>query len=270
MIQSNWHTHTYRCGHAKGTDEEYVLAAIQAGLTTLGFSDHAAYPDQVIGERMNINQLDDYIQSIRHLQEKYQDQIQIYLGIELECYKDQWDILSYYRKNLDYCILGQHCLDYNRNESSYHLSRPDQLERYVDLIEYACQHHLADYIAHPDVCLWSYPRIDDTVKHIAKRLADISIKYDTPLELNCGSGVKYGFHTYEDGERYAYPTTTFFEEFAKKQCPIIIGLDVHDPKTFLTDVYLDRALDIVKGLNLNIIKNYPLQEKAKQNKALFY
>ena len=43
MIKTNWHTHTSRCGHAVGTDEEYVQAAIQGGLTTLGFSDHAAY-----------------------------------------------------------------------------------------------------------------------------------------------------------------------------------------------------------------------------------
>ena len=40
MIQTNWHTHTSRCGHAVGTDEEYVQAAIQGGLKTLGFSDH--------------------------------------------------------------------------------------------------------------------------------------------------------------------------------------------------------------------------------------
>ncbi len=44
MIKANYHTHTARCGHAIGTDEEYVQTAIQAGLKTLGFSDHAAYP----------------------------------------------------------------------------------------------------------------------------------------------------------------------------------------------------------------------------------
>ena len=34
-------------------------------------------------------------------------------------------------------------------------------------------------------------------------------------------------HHSVDGERYAYPTRIFFEEFAKEKCPIIIGLDVH-------------------------------------------
>ena len=70
MIKANYHTHTARCGHAIGTDEEYVQAAIQAGLTTLGFSDHAAYPTPCPGLRMNIEQIPDYYQSIRSLQEK--------------------------------------------------------------------------------------------------------------------------------------------------------------------------------------------------------
>ncbi len=35
----NYHTHTKRCGHAKGTDEEYVIAAIEGGFDELGFSD---------------------------------------------------------------------------------------------------------------------------------------------------------------------------------------------------------------------------------------
>ena len=41
---ANYHTHTSRCGHAGGTDEEYVLAAIEAGWQVLGFSDHMPWP----------------------------------------------------------------------------------------------------------------------------------------------------------------------------------------------------------------------------------
>ena len=39
----NYHTHTPRCHHAEGSEREYVAAAIEAGFTTLGFSDHAPY-----------------------------------------------------------------------------------------------------------------------------------------------------------------------------------------------------------------------------------
>ncbi len=41
---ANYHTHTWRCHHAKGTEREYVERAIEGGLKILGFSDHTPYP----------------------------------------------------------------------------------------------------------------------------------------------------------------------------------------------------------------------------------
>lgn len=43
MQYFNIHTHTVRCNHAVGTDEEYVTAAINNGLKLLGFSDHVPF-----------------------------------------------------------------------------------------------------------------------------------------------------------------------------------------------------------------------------------
>ena len=57
---------------------------------------------------MNIEQIPDYYQSIRSLQEKYASQINIHLGMEVEYYPSQWDTIREYRKTLDYIILGQH------------------------------------------------------------------------------------------------------------------------------------------------------------------
>ena len=66
MIKQNYHTHTSRCGHALGTDEEYVLEALGFGLTELGFSDHIFLPDRnQIGIRGDYSLLDDYIESIK-------------------------------------------------------------------------------------------------------------------------------------------------------------------------------------------------------------
>lgn len=269
MIQTNYHTHTSRCGHAIGTDEEYVQAAIQAGFRKLGFSDHAAYNTPQPRERMNITQVDDYYQSIRSLQEQYKDQIDIYLGMEIEYYPTEWETITKYRKELDYVILGQHNLSIDK-DSAYEITTPQQLHQYVDCIEEACKHYMCDYIAHPDVALWSYPQIDDSVRQAANRIADLSLYYDIPLEINCGSGVRTGLKTYKDGTRYAYPTRTFFEIFAQKQCPIIIGLDIHNPEYFLTDKYLNRALSVVEGLPLNIQTDYDLISAAKERKKRFW
>ena len=43
----NYHTHTARCGHADGTEEAYILRAMENGITHMGFSEHApfCFPD---------------------------------------------------------------------------------------------------------------------------------------------------------------------------------------------------------------------------------
>ena len=269
MLERNFHTHTARCGHAAGSDEQYVENAIRGGVKILGFSDHAPYHREDPGERMNLSELNGYVQSITALKQKYADQIEIHLGLEVECYKDQWDLLAQYRKDFEYLILGQHELCF-QGESSYDIRTPAGLNTYADLIGYACEHGLCDIIAHPDVCMWSYPVIDDTVQAIAERIAALSLHYDIPVELNAGSGVRVGKRMYQDGLRYPYPVRIFFETFAKKHCKVLIGLDVHDPSLFLTDLYINRCLEVIEGLDVNLLYDYDLIAEAKKRKALFY
>ena len=42
-MKTNYHTHTTRCMHATGSDEDYVLSAIKGGYQELGFSDHTPW-----------------------------------------------------------------------------------------------------------------------------------------------------------------------------------------------------------------------------------
>ena len=63
---ANYHTHTYRCGHASMAPErEYVEKAIASGIKILGFSDHTPYPGTFTPPgrpmiRMDISELDNY------------------------------------------------------------------------------------------------------------------------------------------------------------------------------------------------------------------
>ena len=269
MLKTNWHTHTSRCGHAVGTDEEYVLAAIEGGLKTLGFSDHAAYIEPFPSERMNYEEVPAYIENVLSLKEKYRDKIDIHLGMEVEYYPDQWEQLKWYRENLEYCLLGQHNISFD-GMSAYAVTDRKSLNEYVDALAGACEHALCDYICHPDVVLWSYPVMDGSVKEAAERIAEISIKYNMPLELNTGSGVHHGMRRYKDGLRYAYPTRTFFEVFAEKKCPVIVGLDIHDPQLFLTDTDLNRAMSVIEGLDINLLEDFDLIEAARSRKKYFY
>ena len=86
-MKTNYHTHTARCMHATGSDEDYVLSAIKGGYQELGFSDHTPWKyhtDYVADMRMLPEELPGYVESLRSLREKYQDQISIKIGLECE------------------------------------------------------------------------------------------------------------------------------------------------------------------------------------------
>ena len=94
----NYHTHTYRCGHAKGKDKDYVDSAIALGIKVLGFSDHVMLKGyKQPGIRGNYSQLSGYVRSINKLKKAYKDQIEIHVGFECEYIPSMMD---YYKKLL--------------------------------------------------------------------------------------------------------------------------------------------------------------------------
>ena len=75
-MKHNYHTHTPRCKHASGSEEEYLKIAIDAGFETFGFSDHAPFlfvGDYVSPSRMDMSEIDGYFDTLLSLREKYKD-----------------------------------------------------------------------------------------------------------------------------------------------------------------------------------------------------
>ena len=68
---ANYHTHTPRCNHAQGSEQEYVDAALSAGLKILGFSDHTPYffpGDYYSTFRMHPEELPGYVSTVNAMQ----------------------------------------------------------------------------------------------------------------------------------------------------------------------------------------------------------
>ena len=256
----NYHTHTKRCGHASGEDEEYVLAAIKKGIKVLGFTDHIPYPDRPQeGIRQNTETMIGYLESINALKEKYKDQIEIHIGYEIEYLPEmKWwyeELLN--SGKVEYFILGQHLIMEDHKLTWFHYDHVTNVKLMVDHIIEGVKSGLVKYICHPDFFMGEWN--EGTIAQY-KRLLQAAEDYNLPIELNM-QGVRKGYRSnidniHETEMRYddepKYPYLKFWELASHYNVKVIIGGDYHDPVDILYDSE-KICFEIVRMFNLNLI-----------------
>ncbi len=253
---ANYHTHTYRCGHAVGNEREYVEQGIKAGLNILGFSDHTPY--DYLGDeprnrpiRMMPEELPGYADSIRSLAEEYRDQIEIHLGVEAEYYPKYFSRLleMLHANGVQYMVLGQHFLGNEIGE--VYSGRPTldfkTLDRYVSQTSEALETGFFTYFAHPDLIRYVGSR--RVYEREMRKLCRKALSTDTPLELNV-LGIREGRH---------YPNERFWRVVAEEGNKVILGSDAHRPEHVCDSENEAHALEMVRRLDLNLIETVPLR-----------
>ncbi len=261
-----YHSHTYRCGHASGEDEEYIKSAIEAGFKEYGISDHVILPN-VIHHNMRgeYSMLDGYVKSFKTLKEKYKDKINIHIGFEAE-YMPEY--LNYYKSLLDnhiveYLILGQHCYYIpGTSVPQWYVTMEKErgLTEYTDYLIKGIESGLFTYVAHPDFFAIFYPEWDDLAISCSKKIINAAIKYNIPLEINlCKARAKYYGYIEKDYPSI-YPIVNFWKLVAKTNIKVVIGIDSHNPKHNLLDnnQFVD---SLIKETGLKIDFNYRINKK---------
>lgn len=252
---ANYHTHTKRCHHAKGTDEQYVKAAIKSGFEVLGFSDHGPWPYEngfVSEIRMTVDEAEGYIKSIKHLREKYSGQIEIKLGFEWEYFPQHLDWLRKFKsKNgVDYVILGHHYVPYEiGGEYTGDIKTPDGLYRYCENMVDAIKSGIYAYVAHPDLFMREYESFDKTAKEISEIICRTAKEYDLPIEYNA-LGLRKNF----DGKKELYPYGEFWKIAKSVGNKTIIGVDAHDPKHLTDKRFILQAENYLKDNGFEIVE----------------
>jgi histidinol-phosphatase (PHP family) len=105
------HNHTTLCNHAEGSMEQYIQKAIELGIDIYGFSEHAPMKNFCDGYRLILEKKKFYENSIIELQKKYQDQIKITLGYEVDYMSGDYILDEIKNANVDYLIGSVHYLD---------------------------------------------------------------------------------------------------------------------------------------------------------------
>jgi histidinol-phosphatase (PHP family) len=251
----NYHTHTARCGHASGTDEDYVRAALANGYTELGFSDHcpwlhaSGYVNAQV--RMRPEQLLAYAASIRALRDQYAGRIRIGVGLECEHFPHLmgWLRDACAQADISYLILGSH-YDLTDEYGMYfgNACCPEDLKLYLKRTIAGMETGLFAYLAHPDLCMRTYPAFDNDCVRMSQELCRAAVSLNMPLEYNL-HGIECKVQTRKfRGE--GYPCDGFWEIAAREGCTAIIGADAHDPELFDRENYYAAAIKHLSRLGI--------------------
>lgn len=254
MAISNFHTHTYLCGHAEGMAKDYILSAKEQGCTELGMSDHCPYPETMAEgwseTRMKVNQIAEYKESI--LEGAKEVPFKVHFGFECEFDKNY---KSWYAEKLkgefgaDYLVLGPHWITvgkehiYVRDEG---ISK-ELMFRYAEQTIEAVQSGIFAFVAHPDLFMATWHEWDDTAKSVLSAILDACIDENLPLEIN-GLGILRGTIETKNGARYGYPYLEFWQMAKDKGAKVICNSDAHNPNQVITAA--QKARDFASSLGL--------------------
>ncbi len=254
-FKKNYHTHTALCNHAKGEIRDYVEAAIDRGLDTIGFSCHAPYP---FGERfhswfrMTPEQNDYYAREILSLKEEYAGKIDIFLGYEAEYYPALWnELLAEIRRYpCDYIILGQHFYnnEYDGDYAGDSVKDIRAVKGYVRILCEAMRTGLYTYVAHPD--LNNYEGDTDEYVDAMRPICEVSLETDTPLEINL-LGIR---------GRRSYPKDRFWRMVGEYNCKVVFGSDAHSPDEIRCRDDFKTAMEMVDRYGLNYTDDIKLKK----------
>ena len=247
-MYANYHTHTYRCNHARGSERDYIETAITRGVRVLGFSDHVPYPfpnGYESGFRMKCAQIGEYIDTLQALKREYADQIEIHIGFEAEYYP------LYHQKLLEflqpypyeYLILGQHMTGNEIDAPVYcggHVGA-DVPWKYARQVAEGLRTGNFVYLAHPD--LPSKTERGQEYREAMDWLCRQVKEMDIPLELN--------FLGLMEGR--AYPCHDFWEIAGRVGNKVIFGCDAHDAHAVADPHMIEVANEWVAKHDLQVV-----------------
>ena len=262
-MKTNFHTHIYRCCHAWGTEEDYVLEAVKNGLSIIGFSDHGPFPDRDFGLRMSYEELSEHIGVLNELKKRFEGKIRIYKGLEIEYHKRYNSYYEYLLNEggLDYLILGQHNYTDENGEIRFisSLSGTEDYIRYAESVAQAAESGYFAIIAHPDIIYKNDFAWDDNCDRTAEIIADAAERNNIPLEVNA-NGFRRGMTKFPDGMRYQYPVDRFWEKMKGRNISVTVGSDCHTTEQ-LWDHHIPVAYDYCSKFGLKVAYDPIKKEK---------
>lgn len=217
------HNHTTRCNHAEGTIDEYIEQAIKLGIDIYGFSEHAPMSFDP-KYRLAFEEMEAYTYDVLDAQTRYQDQIEILLGYEVDYLPGHMDD-RVLKAKVDYLIGSVHFINkwgFDNPEfiGGYEERDIDTIwQEYFDAIEAMAKMGRFDIVGHLDLIkVFKYlPQKD--IRLIAKKALKAIKTSNMVLELNA-AGLRKPIQE-------IYPSQPLLEVAYELDIPITFSSDAH-------------------------------------------
>jgi len=275
----NLHTHSRFCD-GKEEPEEYVKQAVELGFHTLGFSSHAPVPFEN-NFSLKEEKMDEYFSTIRALDEKYKDRINILLSMEIDYIPGITRTFAEFSKagNLDYTIGGVHLVRNKEIEKLWFIDGSKQ-ETYDDGLQKLFNGHIRkgveayygqiremvatqkpDIIAHLDkIKMHNKNRYFSEEESWYKDLAWKTLKY-IASESNCIVEVNTR-GLYKKRSDTFFPSPAILEQIHHLKIPITLSADAHQPNEL--NGYYDEALKLLKEIGFKELICFSKKGRIKQ------
>ena len=250
----DYHMHSI-LSDGKDSYEEMVRAAIAKGVDEIGFSDHVCL--KPVDWAISMVDIPVMTGQILDLKQKYQDQIKIRYGIEMDYFPGKETELQELIESipLDYVIGSVHFIDdwnFDMDQSLYGKWSNDKLYRkYFELIQQAATSGLFDVIGHLDIIkkFRIYPEsnqdklFEDTVKLIKE--------HNLVVELNTG-GIDRPCAEYTPGPK-------LLEMCSQHNVQVTLGSDAHSLAQIAR--HFESAIEFLTQIGYNEIVGFKSRER---------
>lgn len=241
IYKTDYHIHT-KFSDGSSEPADYITAAIPAGFSEIGFSDHLTLFKEQQKWFMDSRRVPEYISVINSLKEK-NPSIKIRKGFEVDYFpgkeKETADFLS--GLDLDYVIGSVHYLGEEKTVDEgpdfYKDKNFDSLfEAYFDVVCGAARSGLFDIMGHCDLIrIYGHKPVSDPGPHYS-RLARAMKEGDVAFEVNT-NGRNRPLADF-------YPDRRFLRIFREEGIPVCVNSDAHLPARL--GQYFDEVYDLLR------------------------
>jgi histidinol-phosphatase (PHP family) len=229
-LPAGYHMHTPLCHHATGSPVEYAKRAVAIGLAEIGFSDHSPMRrDDFDNWRMNISQLDEYVEKVRQAQMDF-PQLIIRLALEVDYLPghEEWIRELAARHPWDYFIGSVHYVS-----DSWAIDDPQKLSEwknrdafevwsaYFERLTKSAESKLFEIIGHMDLPKKFGHRPTRDCMPLCEKFLAAAKQSGCAIELNT-AGLRKDC-------REIYPSREILQLAFQKGVPITFGSDAHAP-----------------------------------------